>query len=575
MTNNLKNSINNLIKNNIIICGKMTKENGVIKFKRINYNDIDNLKDDEEVAYATSSMGRAIFTIDENGKTHNYKGVDSQLKSSEIGTKSLVDAKNIDFKPNIKDEDSKNLDTYTISAILYKDNRPDIRIKGLAPLEDLEIEGLINKEMSSFGIKVPEIKYIKEFPQEFNKKHGLPIQVPGSLNDFKSDYAIEDDKRKLSLNEFYKENYMQELKDNFRPETMKEYLERIGFLNSKDFNASISAFGYNSSKFVKAVDSSYSRGQRYGQAERIMDNPFRISDLETCLKSNNINHIKAILNFTKECCELNNINFQDQLSSTFGKNAALLINNGWECESLMHRQDFSLTGEFCDDSYFNIFKPDILEKINSQNTSKQNNPVELYKAQSTFEKYKRRYTGQIMHYASCIKVVQDSINLVQNPNKENIDNTLLDKFIESFTSNLDFEKIGNLAGITKEDAQQAFLSDFSKPKKWSEQLAEIEPNSPNQKSKNLNAEILNAHIENESFYNETSIKIAESISKSIKKEKENTNTISFQDIGKSTISTYINNPEKIDRTFQNFERNVFNHEYENSNDEQGDRYDRC
>ena len=50
--------------------------------------------------------------------------------------------------------------------------------------------------------------------------------------------------------------------------------------------------------FVKTVDSSYSLGQRYGQAQRLVESPFRISDLEYYVKTGNKNAINK--NVTKE-----------------------------------------------------------------------------------------------------------------------------------------------------------------------------------------------------------------------------------------------------------------------------------
>ena len=73
--------------------------------------------------------------------------------------------------------------------------------------------------------------------------------------------------------------------------------------------------------FINAVDSSYSRGQRYGQAERIMGSPFRISDLETCIANGNTEQLQTIMDFS----EKQNGNFTEQLAEVFGKNIAALM----------------------------------------------------------------------------------------------------------------------------------------------------------------------------------------------------------------------------------------------------------
>ena len=94
---------------------------------------------------------------------------------------------------------------YKVSAVFFNDKKPEIRINGTSPLEDIEIEGDINKRLAGLGVKVPEIKYIKEIPQNFSIKYGLPIKIDGNLDEFKSDYAVEDDERKKRTRERGKE----------------------------------------------------------------------------------------------------------------------------------------------------------------------------------------------------------------------------------------------------------------------------------------------------------------------------------------------------------------------------------
>lgn len=69
-------------------------------------------------------------------------------------------------------------------------------------MEDIEIEGDINKRLAEMGVKVPTISYIREIPQDFSIKYGLPIKVDGSLDEFESDYALEDDERKKDWEKF-------------------------------------------------------------------------------------------------------------------------------------------------------------------------------------------------------------------------------------------------------------------------------------------------------------------------------------------------------------------------------------
>lgn len=402
----MKSELKNLIDTNAIICGRIIQEDGIVRFERVESSQIDSIPEDER-GFATASMGRAIFTIDEDGSIHNFKGVDSHLSTSELGPMDLVNARSIEYAPR--------KDGYKVSAVVFNDKKPEIRINGTSPLEDIEIEGDINKRLVEMGIKVPTISYIREIPQDFSIKYGLPIKVEGSLDEFESDYAVEDDERKKRLEEIYGSRYSQKLGENQRPESMREYLQRIGFLSSPEVQANIESLGYSMQDFIGAVDSYYSRGQRYGQAERIMSSPFRISDLETCLANGNTEQLQTIMDFS----EKQTGNFTEQLAEVFGKNIATLMSNGWECENLIHRQDFSLTGEFCDDSYFDIFE--------KQAEMKEKYKTEPYKADALMREIRRKYTGQVMHIASCIKVVQNAMSMT-GKSQEQID-SILETFV--------------------------------------------------------------------------------------------------------------------------------------------------
>ena len=168
--------IQKLIDNGTIICGRIIRENGIVRFERLEPSQIDSVPEDER-GFATTSMGRAIFTIDKDGSIHNFKGVDSHLSTAELGPMDLVNAKSIEYAPRT--------DGYKVSAVVFNDKKPEIRINGTSPLEDIEIEGDINKRLAEMGIKVPIIRYIREIPQDFSMKYGLPIKVEGSLDEFK------------------------------------------------------------------------------------------------------------------------------------------------------------------------------------------------------------------------------------------------------------------------------------------------------------------------------------------------------------------------------------------------------
>ena len=489
---NLK--IKKLIETGTIICGRIINENGILRFERVDPSQIESIPEYER-GFATASMGRAIFTIDKNGTIHNFKGVDSHLSTSELGPMDLVNARSIEY---VTRENG-----YKVSAVVFNDKKPEIRINGTSPLEDIEIEGDINKRLAELGIKVPTISYIREIPQDFSIKYGLPIKVDGSLDEFESDYALEDDERKKRLGEIYGSNYSQDLRENKRPESMNEYLQRIGFLSSPEVQANIESLGYSMQDFIGAVDNSYSRGQRYGQAERKMGSPFRISDLETCIANGNKEQLQAIMDFS----EMQNSNFAEQLAEVFGKNIAILMNNGWECENLIHRQDFSLTGEFCDDAYFDIFE--------KQEEMKEKYKTEQYKSDALMREIRRKYSGQVMHIASCIKVVQNAM-LMTGKTQEQID-SILDTFVGSFVNNLDLQKVGQLFQINENVLEEILMREFSAGQNWTEKMA----GQDREEGLVMDEAIYNSHVKNEDFYANVSEMITEKLKiKEISKEKE-------------------------------------------------------
>ena len=476
--------IKKLIDTGTIICGKIIEENGIIRFERIEPSQIESIPENER-GFATPSMGRAIFTIDKDGMIHNFKGVDSHLTTAELGLMDLVNAKSIEY--------AQGPDAYKVNAVVFNNEKPEIRIKGASPLEDIEIDGDINKRLAEMGIKVPTIKYIREISQDFSMKYGLPIKVEGSLDEFDCDYAVKDDKRRKRLGEIYGSNYSQSLEENQRPETMKEYLQRIGFLSSPEVQAYIESSGYSMQDFIDAVDIFYARGQRYGQAERIMESPFRISDLETCIANGNKEQLQAIIDFS----EMQNGNFTEQLAEVFGRNIAILMNNGWECENLVHRQDFSLAGEFCDDAYFDIFKEeeDMIEKYKA----------EPYIADARWKEIYRKYTGQVMHIASCIKVVQSAMSIIGR-SQEQVD-SILDTFVGSFVNNLDLQKIAQLFQIDKNAIEETLMNEFRVGQNWTEKMAR-------RRKKDglvMDEAIYNSHIGNEDFYAKVSEMVTEKI----------------------------------------------------------------
>ena len=194
---------------------------------------------------------------------------------------------------------------------------------------------------------------------------------------------------------------------------------------------------------------------------------------------------------------MQNGNFTEQLAEVFGRNIAILMSNGWECENLVHRQDFSLAGEFCDDSYFDMFE--------KQEDMKEKYKAEPYKADALWGEIRRKYTGQVMHIASCIKVVQKAMSIIGR-SQEQVD-SILDKFVESFTNNLDLQKIGDLFQIDENAIGETLMREFRVGQNWTEKMA----GQDRKEGLVMDEAIYNSHKGNEDFYAKVSEMITEKI----------------------------------------------------------------
>lgn len=391
--------INKLVETGVLIPGIYKEDSGFIVYRPINIEEfLEKVKnrDTEDLAYNTQSMGRGIFTI-KDGKFINYKGVDSQMKNSQTSMIQIVSAKSIEVKRTNLELQDENC--FKVNMVIFPGERPDIRIRGCSPLDDLEYEILMHEKMASIGIKQPKILELKELTQEFCLKYGLPI--------------------KIDENEGERQ----------RPETMKEYFIRTGILED------IKSKGYSNEYvfgFVNSVDNVYTSGQRYGQMIREVENPYRVSDLQMCINNGNIEQIQLLLKFSQEIC--GEEKFSTYFSKTLGESLANLMNNGWIFNQFVHKQDISLAGEFCDDEY--DFYPDKVreEKETDHEEGKKN---------AIIESHQKKYILQIYSIIGCLKTVSDAYSNIGIEVSED----MLDAFTETFLNKMDFEKAQNITDI--------------------------------------------------------------------------------------------------------------------------------
>ena len=84
-----------------MVGGRISFDQGFAMFKRLSKEELENVPEQER-AYATNNMGRAVFQLSEDGKIIHYKGVDSHLDNSEIGLVGKVGAIPITYTKNIE-----------------------------------------------------------------------------------------------------------------------------------------------------------------------------------------------------------------------------------------------------------------------------------------------------------------------------------------------------------------------------------------------------------------------------------------------------------------------------------------
>lgn len=391
-------------------------------------------------------------------------------------------------------EKSYSESTYPINLVIFPGNKVDVRIRGASPLEDLEIEADINAKMQGMGIKLPKVVSVKEIPYKLAKEVGLPTKVEGSYKEFSSDYAEEDERRKEKLHNVYGESYIEDKVQGLRPEKISEYFARIGVFKSKQFQQFAQENNVTTEAFADYVDKVYSLGQRYGQAERIVENPFRVADLEYYIKEGDTIAIQNIIAFSEEL-QQGQIPIENAFARQMGINIANMMNSGWMCENFVHRQDYTLAGEMCDDSYFDLIEH--LKDIDDRNKDD--------KGKAIRKNIIRKYFLQFHLIGSNIKVLQDEMNL-RGKTKEEID-SVISEYVSSFAQNIDFDEIGKKFLVEQEKVKEIFANLIGVPRDYAGIMA-----SEDRKGGIIQDEaILLAHSGNNEFYNDLSTRLAKEL----------------------------------------------------------------
>ena len=494
----MEENIIEMIKNGNLIVGKIKYLEGFAVFERLSLEDALKLKP-EEIAFATQSMGRGIFRIEDSNRIMNIKGVDSHQNTSENTLSVLSNAKTqlVITDGSISFADS----IHPVSLVIFPGKKADIRIRGASPLEDLEIEAEVNHRMQNFGIKVPKIKQIREYPIDVAEKLCLPIKTKTRSKQISCDYEEEDRERKEYLREVFGRAYSEELPEGYRPEYISEFFDRLGISDDPAFISFAEKNGITVKEFTDYGDNTYSLGQRYGQTIRLISSPFRISDIEFYIQKNDIKAIERIAAFTKGHSESKEP-FELTFARQMGENIARFMNAGWLTNNMCHRQDYSILGEMCDDSYFDLQK--YLAKCDEEIIANQDDSFMVNKYEGIKRDKIDHFYSQFMHFGSCLKVLQDEMRLRDLPHHQ-IDN-VMNEFIRAFTKTISFKKIGNSLDIDPNEAEESFRRMLSS-KDFAKEMAKIRHSN----GFIYDEQILHCHERNNDFYNELSNKVAKSM----------------------------------------------------------------
>ena len=422
-----------LVENNCIIPGIFKEENKVKVYKPISKKEHREMLEKvniDELAYNTFSMGRGIFTVNDRGDIVNYKGVDSKLKDEDNIVVGKINAKVYDVSKELEKDKEQS---YGITVVHFPNQGSEIRVRGGSQLQNLieemkKIREIKEKDKDNL-IKFPQITEIKPFSNEFCKKVGLPTTTQITeeyINELKEKDVKERERTNGKFGNYalsclkYMETIGQPLKT--KNQTWKEYFESLPkeeFEKIKDIP--------DLEKAISKQDKEYELGAIFGQSTRILESPFRISDLAFFTENSQIEGAKAILDYTNEKSEGEYIT---NYAKTMGKNLAGFMNLNLAYNNWGHRQDFALSAEICDDAYDDVTK--CIEAFKNIDKNDKNYKFIMREV--------GQYYTQIYLFASNMKVIEDAYKMVGKEVPKDYQEKFIDKFIDNLKNK---EKILN------------------------------------------------------------------------------------------------------------------------------------
>ncbi len=359
------------------------------------------------LSYNTRTMGRGIFTLNNTGKIINFKGVDSHLSNND----SIAVQNTKGDIQNINDQDSYGINLITfIDTNKNKTNekRYELRTKGASQYQNLLYEKTKRDEIEQRDtkglVKLPEFDIPTPLSKEMCERFALPRVIPVTDEYLRSinpdSYAGDclEQLKKLNISFSSRNQLWQEFFKEFHPEKLQDPLLL---------------------RTIQKEDSTYSLGVIFGQTTRKLDNPFRIMELKHYLDKENIEAVRALIDYSSSRCEGDLL---EEYSKTAAKNVAGFMNLDLAINNFEHRQDYPLSGEICDDAF-----DDISKSIHTSNPNHDDYHKRL------------RYNNQVYIFATNMKIIEDAYKMLGKEVPKNYQETFLETFYDSLNNKENFK----------------------------------------------------------------------------------------------------------------------------------------
>ena len=361
------------------------------------------------LAYNTRTMGRGIFTLGNEGEIINFKGVDSHLQNED----SIAVSKTEGHLEVITEQSS-----YGINVAHFIDRsketpegkeRMEFRIKGASQFQNILAEkikrDLIEKKDKQHFIKLPNLDMPTPFTEEFCERFDLPREVEltdefidgledESYGKYCYDYLNSNGIIVNSRNQLWHEYFREKKSSRLQDETFRNLLDR--------------------------EDETYGLGAIFGQTTRVLDNPFRIMELDYYIKNNDVNAVSAIMEYSMERC---GGDLLSEYSAISARNAAGFMNLNLSFSNFEHRQDYPLSGEICDDAY-----DDISSSLYTTNPTRE-------------DEYKKlKYRNQIYIWITNMKIIENAYKLLGMEIPQGYRESFIETFYESLEDKENFKE---------------------------------------------------------------------------------------------------------------------------------------